>query len=303
MPFEPAVKESLPLKMALFGPSNSGKTYSALRIGQYLGDRIALVDTEHGSSKHYADEFDFDIQELETHHPEIYEQAIEEAEEAGYDVLIIDTLSHEWKGKDGALRLVDKKSSKYNGNSYAAWGDVTPLHESLIDTILAADLHIIATMRAKTKYEVQGEDGKMDDVVKIGLAPIQRDDVEYEFDVVGKLDHKNRMSIVKTRCSELHGEVIEKPGGDLAKILTSWLEGGRGKDELLEKMHALGTDYYDHEDEGPSWDEKRPELVEYYSDGRTNSSKELRLGELKALISGLKEKLANEMVGKPKVSS
>ena len=112
MPFTKATKQEAKLRLALAGPSGSGKTYTALQIATHLGGPIALVDTERGSARKYADLFSFDVLELDSFHPERYIEAIHEAEEAGYAVLILDSLSHAWAGKDGALELVDKAAKR-----------------------------------------------------------------------------------------------------------------------------------------------------------------------------------------------
>jgi hypothetical protein len=234
MEFQKAVKYGAKLRMALIGPAGSGKTYSALNIAQYLGlssdgtfPRVALIDTEHGSASKYADLFAFDAMEPVTFHPQVYIDAIKTAEAAGYDVLIIDSLSHAWMGKDGALELVDKAAKRtQSGSSFAAWRDVTPLHHQLVDTMLACSLHLIVTMRSKTEYAVEKDDktGKTS-VRKMGLAPVQRDGLEYEFDVTGDLDLDNNLIISKTRCPALKGELIPAPGKTLADTLKAWLSG------------------------------------------------------------------------------
>lgn len=138
MQFKKATKTQARLRLALIGPSGSGKTYSALAIGKHLGNRVAVIDTERGSASKYADIFDFDALELATFSPLTYVEAIHAAEQAGYDVLIIDSLSHAWMGKEGALEQVDKAARRYQNNSYAGWRDVTPMHNALIDAMLTA---------------------------------------------------------------------------------------------------------------------------------------------------------------------
>lgn len=226
-PFKRASKAQLKLRMALIGPAGSGKTYSALNIGQHLGEKIAVVDTEHGSASKYAGLFAFDVLELESFHPQMYIDAISAAEQAGYDVLIIDSLSHAWMGKDGALELVDRAAKRSpSGNSFAAWRDVTPLHNKLIEAMLAAKLHLIVTMRSKMEY-VQDKDDKGRTVIrKVGLQPVQRDGLEYEFDVVADMDTDNNFVVGKTRCPALAGAVVARPGKEVADTLLAWLTDG-----------------------------------------------------------------------------
>jgi energy-coupling factor transporter ATP-binding protein EcfA2 len=242
MPFQRAVKRAAKLRLALVGPSGSGKTYTALAIAAALaaaddgrpnaaglrpsaGSLVAVVDTERGSASKYADLWSFDVLELDTYHPDRYIEAIREAEAGGYAVLVIDSLSHAWAGKGGLLEVHDQivKRQKVK-NSYTAWSDVTPQQTRLVDALTSAKLHVIATMRAKTEYVLQTEDGKQ--VPKrVGMAPIQREGMEYEFDVVGELSHAHRLVVEKSRCPELSGAVVERPGAEVAAVLAAWLEG------------------------------------------------------------------------------
>lgn len=223
--FKKATKTQARLRLALIGPSGSGKTYSALSIAKNLGESIAVIDSEHGSASKYADLFNFDTCELTSFHPQNYINAIQAAEE--YDVLIIDSLSHAWMGRDGTLEQVDRVAKRLqHSNSFAAWRDVTPLHNQLVDTMLACPNHLIVTMRSKTEYVVEAnEKGKMVPK-KVGMAPVQRDGLEYEFDVSGELNLDNELIISKSRCSSLTGQVIAKPGAQMALVLKEWLNDG-----------------------------------------------------------------------------
>lgn len=236
MAFKKALKHEAKLRMALTGPSGSGKTYSALSIATAMGGRIALIDTERGSASKYADIFSFDVCELESFHPQRYIDAIREAEAAGYEIIIIDSLSHAWMGKDGALELVDRaaKASK-SQNSYVAWRDITPLQNALVDSMIGARTHIIATLRTKTEYAQEKDDRGKTVIRKVGLAPVQRDGLEHEFDILGELDYQNTLVISKSRCSALQGVVIEKPGLEIAEILVVWLKGEPMPDPLSVK--------------------------------------------------------------------
>ena len=227
MQFVKATKTQSRLRLAFIGSAGSGKTYSALAVAKGLGGRVAVLDTERGSASKYSGLFEFDTLWLETFAPATYVEAIHAAEHAGYDVLVIDSLSHAWMGKDGALEQVDRAQKiSQNKNSFAAWRDVTPQHNALVDAMLQSKCHIIVTLRAKTEYVMEENvKGKMVPR-KIGLAPIQRDGLEYEFDVVGTLTENNELIIGKTRCPELAGKLFDKPGADFAHILKNWLTDG-----------------------------------------------------------------------------
>ena len=218
--FRKAERSNRKLRMAIAGVSGGGKTFTALKLASYLGKSTALLDTERSSAEIYSNDFDFDVAQLTNHHPQKYVDAINQAAEGGYDTLIIDSLSHAWIGKDGALDLVSKQ-----GRSFNAWGKVTPLLDKLTDTLLAYPGHVIATMRQKQSYSQDKDDKGKTTVTKVGLSTQQRDGIDFEFDVFGSMDTMNTMSIEKSRCPELAGQMFAMPGQELAKILMGWLEG------------------------------------------------------------------------------
>jgi hypothetical protein len=145
----------------------------------------------------------------------------------GYDVLIIDSLSHAWAGKDGALELVDRARATGKDNPFTAWRHVTPLHHKLVDTMLRLPMHLIVTMRTKVAYVIE-EDARGKHVPrKVGTAPIQREGCEYEFDVIGEL-HSTMLTISKTRLRFLQGLVLESnpqdpitPGRELGRRIAA----------------------------------------------------------------------------------
>lgn len=224
--FTKAVKAQRKLRMALMGPSGSGKTYTALTLAQELaqGGKIALLDTERGSASLYSDLVSFDTCALDSYRPESYIEAIKAASEAGHSVLIIDSLSHAWNGEGGVLDRVNAQT----GNKFAdGWGKVgTPLQNQLMKAVLEAPMHVIATMRVKTEYVVEINEKGKSAPWRVGLAAVQRDGVEYEFDIIGLMDLENRMVIEKTRMASLVGEVVVKPDAKLAKKIMAWLSDG-----------------------------------------------------------------------------
>jgi AAA domain len=227
MSFTKAVKHESKIRMSIAGPSGSGKTWTSLVLATALADGqpIAVIDTERGSASKYSDLFSFDVMELDTFHPDKFVEGIHDAEKAGYAVLIIDSLSHAWNGTGGLLEIVEaiSKRSK-SGNSFTAWGEATPIQNRLIDAITRAKLHIICTMRSKQEYVLESNNGKMTPR-KVGMAPVQRADLEYEFDIFGEMDHENSLIIQKSRCPALSGAVIPKPDSKVADVLKIWLSG------------------------------------------------------------------------------
>ncbi|WP_349573078.1 ATP-binding protein [Azotobacter salinestris] len=231
--FKKAERKQARLRLALAGPSGSGKTFSALQMAKGLGSKIAVIDTEHGSASLYADAADFDVMELHApYSPERYIEAIQAAERAGYDVLIIDSYSHEWTGQGGCLEINDEiAKAKYKGNTWSAWNETTPRHRRLTDKILTSPLHIICTMRSKTET-VQGEGKK---VVKLGLKSEQRDGTDYEFTVVLDIAHDGHMAVASKDRTKLfqQPELITEATGH--KLL-DWLNCGTSQRERAESM-------------------------------------------------------------------
>lgn len=229
MAFAPARKKKKKLRLCLVGPPGSGKTKSALRIADGITSKIAAIDTENGSASIYSPPHEFDCDDLKPPHtPERYIEKIDEAEKSGYELLIIDSLSHAWMGEGALLEIVENITRQSSsGNSYTAWAKATPRLRKLIERILGSSMHIIITLRSKMAYAQEKDErtGKMT-IRKLGMEPVMRDGIEYEFDLVGDLDQENRLSITKSRCEALNGAVIDKPGQDLGKRLLEWLDDG-----------------------------------------------------------------------------
>jgi hypothetical protein len=223
--FRPAVKRNAKLRFAVAGPGGSGKTYTLLKLATLLGGRIAAVDTEHGSMSKYADLFQFDVMELDSFDPAIVPDLIAYVAAQGYSTLITDSWSHFWMGEGGELDQVDAITARSkSNNSFAAWRHVSPKHNRMIDAMLSAPIHILVSMRTKNEWVVEKDErtGKTAPR-KIGLAPVMRDGVEYEFDVCGDMDVENTLAVTKSRCPALNGKVIQKPGQEIAEALLGWL--------------------------------------------------------------------------------
>jgi hypothetical protein len=228
MSFQKAQRKQAKLRLALAGPSGSGKTYSALLIARGLAPagRIALIDTERGSGELYSHLADYDIATLAPPYtPERYVQLIREAERAGYAVLIVDSLSHAWTGQGGVLDMHEKAATAAKGNSWAAWREVTPAHNALVDAMLGANLHLIATLRTKTAYDVTDDNGKKKPV-KVGLAPVQREGMEYEFTLLLDLTVDGHLATAaKDRTSLFDGQHFT-PAVETGVRLREWLDSG-----------------------------------------------------------------------------
>lgn len=233
MNFAPASRKQSKLRMTIDGPAGSGKSYTAQRFAHILakGGKVAVIDTERGSASKYVGEapdgitWAFDVVNLTSFSPERYTELIEYAGRAGYPVLVIDSLSHAWEGVGGALELKDKASSSVKNNDYVAWRTITPMHNRMVDAILQSPCHVITTMRSRMEYVQDiNEFGKVTGIRKIGMSPIQRPGMEYEFDIVADMDWSHIMTVSKSRCSAVDGMKVEKPGQAFINKVLTWLE-------------------------------------------------------------------------------
>lgn len=250
MKFSKATRKTAKARVALVGPSGSGKTMTALFAALGLvgrEGRIGVIDSERGSSSKYVGEPDipeFDSCELTTFAPLTYVEALKEASKARYDAVIVDSLSHAWMGRDGALEQVDRAAKRSrSGNSFAAWREVTPMHNQLVDALVQAPMHVIVTMRAKTEYVLDDDERGRKVPRRVGIGAIQRDGLEYEFDLVADMDMDNTLVVSKTRCRSLAGAVIRKPTFEFGQSLAAWLEQGAPvplvSPEELERIREL----------------------------------------------------------------
>lgn len=226
-----ATKTKARLRLALQGASGCGKTFSALSIATNLGARVAFLDTERGSASLYADRFAFDVVEAgDDFNPAKVGEFLRLAAAEGYEVAVIDSLTHFWNGRGGFLELVDAEVKRMQarggkGDSFAAWKNITPIYNQLVADILNAPIHVIVCLRAKQEYSKEMENGKSV-VKKLGMAPEFRDAFQFEMQIEAMLDSDNNLAIGKTRCSEIAGKVFHRPGKDVADILKRWLEDG-----------------------------------------------------------------------------
>jgi energy-coupling factor transporter ATP-binding protein EcfA2 len=240
---QPAQRTTRKARIALEGPSGSGKTYTALRMATGLAaveadGKIGLIDTEHETSQLYADEFTFYPDYMAApYSPQRYIEKIRAAAAAKCTVLVVDSLSHAWMGSGGVLEQVDQLAGP-KGDNRNAWKQMSPVQQQLIEAILSYPGHIIITMRTKDAYAQDPQNPKRK--VKVGLAPVQRDGVDYEFDVVLAIDQDNTATVQKTRVRQVMpvGAEYPKPGEDEARRIAEWLGGGKPA------QHAADTRVY-----------------------------------------------------------
>jgi hypothetical protein len=240
MLLQKAKRKNAKLKMAIQGPSGSGKTYSALLLAYGLckdWTKIAVIDTENHSSDLYADLGDFNVLPLtDPFTPEKYIEAISVCEMEGMEVIIIDSLSHEWDGSGGILDI----HSNMAGNSFTNWSKLTPRHNDFISTIIQSSCHVIGTIRTKQDYVLTDKNGKMVPE-KVGLKGVTRDGIDYEFTLVFDIDIKHQAIASKDRTG-LFADKPQKTLGVLdGMLLKNWCETEITCEELNQLINACKT--------------------------------------------------------------
>jgi len=244
---EEAVKHDSKGRVCLIGPGGSGKSLTMLRLARLLAGpegKILMVDTEQGSLAKYAVTkknpipdnvytFKFDVIKLKEFSLDHWQACHAAAIDGGYAVFGTDSLSHFWVGKDGALEFVDERQRQANarrGDGQDGWKQFRPHERAMVDTMTSSPLHIICTMRTKNEYvDVTDERGRKKRQ-KIGLAPVQRDGLEYEFDLVGYMTDENEFVTDKTRCHHYARKAIATPTAEDFLPFAEWLMGDKLED-------------------------------------------------------------------------
>jgi hypothetical protein len=263
-----AMRKRAKLRLGLSGPSGSGKTYSSLLIAGGLGKRVGLIDTENGSGELYADSPEisralpegYDVITLQApFEPKRYVQAIQAFERGGYDVIIIDSLTHAWAGQGGLLDQQGKIADR-SGNGFSAWRQVTPEHNKLVDAILQSSAHCVVTMRSKTEYVIEQDSRGKATPRKVGLAPVMRDGIEYEFTVAMDLGQDHNAQATKDRTGLFDGSVFPVTR-DTGKKLLAWLESGTAEETApAPDIETPFNDADDDDDDGE--DDLRAAMME-----------------------------------------
>jgi len=219
-----AQRQQARIRLALQGASGSGKTFSALQIasGMAAWEKICIIDTENNSADLYAHLGNFNVLPLKAPFtPENYIQAIDECERSGMQVIIIDSLSHEWEGEGGILEY----HGSLPGNSFTNWSKITPRHNALIQRMLRSSSHILATLRTKQDYVLSDKNGKLVPE-KVGLKSITRDGMDYEFTVVLDMDVSHKCSASKDRTELFSNKPSFQPSKSTGELISQWCNSG-----------------------------------------------------------------------------
>jgi len=230
MQIRKAARQHRPLKIGIGGISGSGKTLGALKVAHGIcGDweKICVIDSENASADLYAHLGGFSKIDLDEGSPQKYMAAIKAAIDAGFDVVVIDSLSHEWSGPGGLLEQVEKiNAASKSGNSYAAWGKATPLHNQFVQSWLGAKAHVIATLRKKDDYVLEQNKHGKTAPKKVGLKNIQRDGLDYEFDLLIDINREHTCTVEKDRTMIFDGEPPFELTEEVGKKLVAWSQTG-----------------------------------------------------------------------------
>jgi len=219
--FKVAKRNNIKLKIGISAVSGGGKTYGSLLLAKGLvGDlsKVALVDTENKSGNLYSHLGEYSIVDFKApFHPQRYCKIIDLAVEAGFECLIIDSISNEWNGKGGCLDI----HGSMQGNSFTNWAKVTPMHQEFIQKILQSDIHIICTSRRKQDYSMISDGGKTK-VEKVGLKEVQRDDTEYEYSINFTIDENNKAIASKDRTGLFADKIPFLISEETGKKIREW---------------------------------------------------------------------------------
>jgi hypothetical protein len=247
--YKKAIRENVSLIIGLIGPSGSGKTYTAMRLASGIcGDKpFAVIDTEAGRAKHYADQFNFDHADLAApFRPNAYIEAIKIADKAGYRAIVIDSTSHVWAGDGGVLDWQEEELSRMAGEDWkkresckmAAWIKPKMAHKKMVQQLLQVRAHLIPCFRAEEKIEMVKKDGKL--VVQAkesitglhGWTPVCEKNLPYELTCSFLLtaDRPGIPQPIKLQEQHRHMFPLDKPiSEDSGKLVAQWAAGAKVK--------------------------------------------------------------------------
>ena len=226
MELKKATRKQVKLRMGLSAVSGGGKTYSALLLAYGITNdwsKIAVIDTENGSASLYSHLGNFNTIDLQAPYtPERYIEAVKTCENAEMEVIIIDSITHEWDGKGGMIDI----SNSMSGNSFTNWAKLTPRHQAFIDSILQSKSHIISCVRRKQDYEMNKDSNGKTTVQKAGLKEITREGFEYELTLNFNLELNHKATASKDRT----GLFMDKPEftitSETGRTLLEWCNSG-----------------------------------------------------------------------------
>lgn len=234
-----ARRSATKLRLLLTGPSGSGKTWGALQIAKGIAGKCVVIDTEEGSSDLYDHLHDFDVIDLRPpFSPEAYIEAITAAEQAGYEIIIVDSVTHCWSGPGGCLEILeDVAKAQFRGNTWSAFSVITPRWRAFVDKLLRSPAHVICCGRSKTETAQVDDHGKKK-VAKLGMKLEARDGLEFEFTCVLDIIHDGHYATVSKDRTGLFAGDPKPITADTGKRLAEWLSGGTASHVVLPAARA-----------------------------------------------------------------
>jgi len=248
-----ATRKQVKLRLGLSAVSGGGKTMSALLLAYGMTNdwaKIAVIDSENGSASLYSHLGDYNIIDIEApYSPERYIEAIKMCENAGMEVIITDSITHEWEGEGGCLDI----HSKMTGNGYTNWAAITPRHQKFINTMLSSKCHIISCVRRKQDYEMQLNEKGKQAPVKVGLKEITREGFEYELTINFTLEVNHQATASKDRT----GMFMDQPPfvitSETGRKLMEWCNSGEVVKSELEIASEEMSAVVDIKEMGAIW--------------------------------------------------
>lgn len=267
MGFVEAVRGKNSVKAIVTGGAGSGKTFSSLALASHLvarGDpslvresplipggyqfsrklaqRVAVIESENRSREYAGGRpFWYSVEELTSFGPSMWAEALSAARRRGFEAVVLDSFSDEWRGRGGCLTIVESK-----GSSYAAWKEVKEAHWRLIEALQAYPGHVIVTARSKPGIDIEEQiDPRTGRAKKVpvarGLVPIQEEEFPYRlsflFDMVSVPERGAVLKVRKSVADTLQNEIeFEKPGKSFADLLLSWCDSEDAELSLYQKF-------------------------------------------------------------------
>jgi hypothetical protein len=266
------------LRAGFCGPAGSGKSVTAIKLGARMVEEMGLgplfvIDTEHRSAKRYAFSrrtgagYNFRHVVLESDFsPAAYQAALEHCEERGAGVVVIDSLSHAWNGMNGVLELVDQKADASQGKNAcsAGWKQMSPIHTRFVERVMQSSAHVLFTVRAKMEWTVdRNTEGKLEPR-RVGLAPVQRDGLEYEPDLFFDMTPDHTLWITKSRVLDWPGietgAKFHRPDLEFADLVIGWLQDG---DPPVDALAAHIDEAVAASVDRPSYEAARKRLIHW----------------------------------------
>jgi hypothetical protein len=245
-----AKREGARLVVGIAGISGSGKTYSALQLAYGLANfdasKVGFIDTENRRGSLYADTLvsqgtgevqQFYIGDLEPPFtPQRYSDAIKAFQDAGVEVLVIDSISHEYEGTGGVLEMREPLPGKQGKRDNYAKAE----HKKMMNTLLQSNMHIVACVRAREKVIIEKVGGETKYIPQ-GVQPICEKNFMFEMTASLMMWNEGKSQEVLKCPSELKPILGREEGYITAadgKALRDWVDGAAKIDPAVDKARS-----------------------------------------------------------------